>query len=175
MEIQIIIFGFRQNSIRDLNPKPSGMAEMSDELHEKITAHSEAGDELADQGDYAGALSEYWKAFDLIPEPKTDWDASTWVLTAIGDANFKGGDFKAGVDNLSSAMHCPDAIGNPFIHLRLGQCQFETGNLDRAADELTRAYALEGEEMFSEDDPKYFEFLKTRIQIAPPKKPWWKF
>lgn len=152
------------------------MADLHDELHSKIVAHSEAGDALADEGKYPQALAEYWKAFDLIPEPKTDWNASTWVLAAIGDANFSGGDFKAGVDNLSNVMHCPDAIGNAFLHLRLGQCQFEVGNLDRAADELTRAYALEGEELFAEDDPKYLAFLKTRIEINPPaKKPWWKF
>jgi hypothetical protein len=65
-------------------------------------------------------------------------------------------------------MHCPNGIGNPFIHLRLGQCQFETGNLDSAADELTSAYALEGEELFADDDPKYFEFLKTKNTLDKP-------
>jgi hypothetical protein len=32
-------------------------------------------------------------------------------------------------------MHCPGAIGNPFIHLRLGQAQFELGNLEPASGE----------------------------------------
>ena len=93
----------------------------------------------------------------------TNWDTTIWILTAIGDANFLDNDFQAGVDNLSNAMHCAGAIGNPFIHMRLGQCLFEIGSLDRAADELTRAYALEGDEIFSEDDPKYLKFRKTRI------------
>lgn len=86
------------------------------------------------------------------------------VSAAIGDANFLAGDFEAGRDNLSSAMHYPDAIGNPFLHLRLGQCQFELGALERAADELSRAYMGAGAEIFSKDDPKYFDFLKTRLQ-----------
>lgn len=152
------------------------MAELDDKLYDEILALSKKGDDAGDVGNYAEALENYWKAWDLVPEPKTEWSASTWILTSIGDANFLNDDFQAGVDNLSNAMHCPDAIGNPFIHLRLGQCQFEVGNFDRAADEMTRAYALEGEGIFSEDDPKYFEFLKTKIQIDPPaKKPWWKF
>ena len=74
-------------------------------------------------------------------------------------------------------MHCPDAIGNPFIHLRLGQCQFELGNPDRSADELMRAYMGGGPEIFGNDDPKYLEFLSTRatdIQL-PRKKSKWKF
>jgi hypothetical protein len=61
-------------------------------------------------------------------------------------------------------MRCPGAIGNPFLHLRLGQVQFELGDLTRAADELTRAYMGAGEDIFQEQAPKYFEFLKTRIQ-----------
>jgi tetratricopeptide (TPR) repeat protein len=149
--------------------------EIDNKTHEEITRLSQNGDAFAENGDYPKALAEYWKAFDLIPEPKTDWDAATWVLAAIGDANFLGNDFQAGVDNLSNAMHCPGAIGNPFLHMRLGQCQFEVGNLDRAADEMTRAYALQGDEIFEEDDPKYLAFLKTRIETEKPKKKsWWK-
>jgi tetratricopeptide (TPR) repeat protein len=151
------------------------MRELDSHTHSQIELYSRQGDAFAENQDYQNALAEYWKAFDLIPEPKTDWEATTWVLAAIGDANFLGKDFKAGVDNLATAMHCPGAIGNPFLHLRLGQCQFEVGNLEKAADELARAYALESEEIFSEDDNKYFEFLKTRINIdKPKKKPWWK-
>ena len=152
------------------------MKELDEKIHSEIQRLSQSGDSFAEKGNYANALSEYWKAFDLIPEPKTEWEATTWVLAAIGDANFLGEDFQAGVDNLSNAMHCPGAIGNPFLHLRLGQCQFEAGNLERAADELTRAYAIEGEELFSNEDPKYLAFLKTKIETEKPKKkPWWKF
>jgi tetratricopeptide (TPR) repeat protein len=101
---------------------------------------------------------------ELLPEPKFDWEASTWLLAAIGDANFLGGHYEQAREALSDAMHCPDAIGNPFIHLRLGQAQFELGNLERAADELARAYMAAGKDIFSEDDPKYFAFLKTVLK-----------
>jgi len=86
------------------------------------------------------------------------------VDAAIGDANFLSGDYQAGRDNLTTAIHCPDAIGNPFFHLRLGQCQYELGNQDRAADELARAFLLEGEALFAEEDPKYLEFVKTQLK-----------
>lgn len=62
-------------------------------------------------------------------------------------------------------MHCPGAIGNPFVHLRLGQAQFELGDMTRAADELARAYMGAGDEIFEEQDPKYLAFLKTKIQV----------
>lgn len=58
-------------------------------------------------------------------------------------------------------MTCPDAIGNPFLHLRLGQALYERGETDRAADELMRAYMGAGDEIFGNDEPKYFVFLKN--------------
>ena len=107
----------------------------------------------------------------LLPEPKTQWQACTWLLSAIGDANFLGGNYEQAKVALSDAMHCPGAIGNPFIHLRLGQTQFELGNRSRAADELARAYMAEGKDIFSAENPKYFEFLKTVLK--PPASGQW--
>jgi tetratricopeptide (TPR) repeat protein len=143
------------------------MAELTDDIHEQIQELSASGDALADAGRYEDALGIYWAAWDLLPEPQTDWDAATWLLTAIGDANFHLGEYSAGHDNLSIAMHCPAAIGNPLIHLRLGQCQLELGNEDRAADELARAYMIEGQQIFEDQDPKYLAFLKTKLDPPP--------
>jgi tetratricopeptide (TPR) repeat protein len=158
------------------------MAELDDTVHDKIKSLCSEGDKFAEQRDFPRALELYWSAWDLLPEPKTEWDAATWILAAIGDANFLGGDFGAGRDNLSNVMRCPDAIGNPFLHFRLGQCHFELGDLDKSADELTRALMGAGEAIFQENDPKYWAFLKTRLK--PPtggwltdrkqQKPWWK-
>jgi hypothetical protein len=124
------------------------------------------GDDFADKVNYQAALDQYWAAWDLLPDPKIDWEAATWILGAIGDANFLSGDFTAVRDNLATAMHCPNAIGNPFFHLRLGQCHFELGNMDRAADELARAYMGAGDDIF-EDGEKYLAFLKTRLKPPP--------
>lgn len=133
---------------------PKTMSELPDDTHKQIEKLSADGDALAEAGRYPDALKKYWAAWDLLPEPKTDWDAATWLLAAIGDANFLVGDYHAGRDNLSNAMHCPGAIGNPFFHLRLGQCQLELGNEDGAADELTRAYMAEGPPNIRRSGPK---------------------
>src|SRR5262245_33822112 len=101
------------------------MAELQGETYERIQALCKLGDARAEEGKHSAALEQYWAGWDLLPEPRTEWEAATWILAAVGDANFLGGDYVAGRDNLTMAMHCPDAIGNPFLHLRLGQCQFE--------------------------------------------------
>lgn len=145
------------------------MPTLETHIHERIQSLCATGDELADEDDFAAAIALYREAWALLPEPRTQWEAATWILAAIGDANFLSGDFAAGRDTLAMAMHCPDAIGNPFLHLRLGQCQFELGDLARAADELARAYMGGGSEIFDEDE-KYFAFLKTKL--APPPEGW---
>jgi hypothetical protein len=140
------------------------MAELPDSVHGEIKRLCAVGGEHAERRAYPDALASYWAAWDLLPEPKRAWETATWILVAIGDANYLGGDYVAGRDNLLTAMDCPGAIGNPFIHFRLGQCQFEVGNHDRAADELMRAYMGAGREIFDQHDPKYFEFLASRAK-----------
>ena len=140
------------------------MGGLPDTIHAEIERLCALGDGRAEAERYAEALENYWAAWDLLPEPKTEWEAATWILAAVGDANFLGGDYAAGRDNLANAMHCPGAVGNPFLHLRLGQCQFEVGDLDRAADELLRAYMAAGPEIFEGQDPKYIRFLRTRAR-----------
>jgi hypothetical protein len=82
-------------------------------VSKQVGALCAQGDTLAEQQNYPDALKAYWAAWELLPEPKKDWEAATWILAAVGDANFHGGDFVAGHDILASAMHCPNAIGNP--------------------------------------------------------------
>jgi tetratricopeptide (TPR) repeat protein len=143
------------------------MPYLDEKIYEEMQDLCASGDHLADEGRLAEALERYWSAWNKLPEPRTTWASATWILAAIGDANFQQGNYEAGRDNLVTAMHCPDAIGNPFLHLRLGQCQFELGNYERAADELGRAFLLEGVELFGDEDPKYLEFVKSRLEEPP--------
>jgi len=148
----------------------AAQAELPADLHARIRDLCAAGDALTESGCLAEALSQYTAALALLPPPYTQWSAATWILAAIGDAQFQSGDFAAGKDSLSLAMHCPDAIGNPFLHLRLGQCRFELGEHRRASDDLARAYILEGLRIFQDEDPKYLAFIKP--QLRPPNGGW---
>ena len=141
------------------------MKRLENNIHTKIEKLCDAGDKFAQKGHFSFALSNYWTAYDLLPEPKEEWVAGTWILTAIGDANFLNRDYQAGADNLSASMSFPCAIGNPFLHLRLGQCCYELGNLEKAKNEFLKAYNSEGVELFSNEDSKYFELIKSILLI----------
>lgn len=133
-------------------------------LHARIQQLSAEGDSLAESAAYEAAVAKYNEAWALVPQPKNDWEASTWLLAAIGDACFLAGYFTSGVEAFEYALACPSGFRNPFIHMRLGQCQFEKNEHQAAAEHLGRAYMLEGREIFASEDAKYFEFLKTKIQ-----------
>lgn len=99
------------------------------------------------------------------PEPKSQWNASTWILAAIADAAFLANYKTSAREALEYAMVCPDAVGNPFLHLRLGQVLLDTGEHDRAADELMRAYMGAGADLFAAEDQRYLSFLRTRAPL----------
>jgi len=139
--------------------------ELSPEVSEELEHLARRGNEQLEEGDFYEAILSFVEGLKLIPEPKTDWEATTWLLTAIGEAYFLNEDYETALKPFTDCMHCPGAIGNPFTHLRKGQCHFEIGELDEAAEELTRAYAIEGQEVFEEEDEKYLKFLATRITL----------
>lgn len=145
--------------------------ELDAAVHASVMLYCAAGDRLAEEGRWHAALEEYAKAWQRIPEPKNAWEASTWILGAIADSYFFLRDFLEARKTLENAMTTPGGLGNPFLHLRLGQCQLELGLDDRAAEELTRAYMGAGKEIFALEDPKYFAFLQTKI--LPPASGHW--
>jgi tetratricopeptide (TPR) repeat protein len=139
--------------------------ELDPAIHEAIKTHSARGDELAAARAFEKAIAEYNKAWALVPTPKNDWNASTWILAAIADAAFLSGYKTSAREALQYAMTCPGALGNPFLHLRYGQVLLDAGEPDAAADELMRAYMSEGPRIFALEDPRYLDFLKTRAKL----------
>lgn len=77
------------------------MPELSEATYEEIKRLCAAGNSLAEGKQFPNALAKYWSAWDLLPEPKTEWNAATWILTTIGDVNYRSGDYEAGRDNLA--------------------------------------------------------------------------
>jgi len=142
--------------------------ELPTDLHERITSLSETGNHLIEAGEQQQALAAFEEALTLVPSPVEDWEAATWLLASIADCHFIGGSFEAVRANASRAVRCPGGLGNPFIHLRLGQAQLELGNTERAKDELARAYMGGGDEIFEGEDPKYWRFIREILR--PPAR-----
>lgn len=139
---------------KDINRK---VMELSDELYAEITKHSDIGEHYFEDGKYRKALEEYKKAFELIPEPKTDWEASVWTLAAIGDSHYMLREFVSALKIFEQLMNEYHEENNPFARVRYGECLYETGNTEAAREHLQAAFDMEGEEIF--DNDKYLKFI----------------
>lgn len=124
---------------------------MNDEIEELC----DLGVDLADAGSYAKALEAYESAWGLLAEPADEQEGSAWILGNIGYTRFLQGDYAAGRDDLARALTLPGGDDNAFLHLRLGQCLHELGDLARAGEQFRLAFAIEGEAVFIDEDPKY--------------------
>jgi len=134
--------------------------ELTDEIYNDIVKLTNKGNIFAEKNKFKDALDCFSRALDLIPEPKNDWEASTWIYTALGDVYFIKKEFEIASDNLFNAYSCPDGYTNPFILLRLGQSLLEINNVEKAKEYLLRAYMLEGDSIFENEEKKYFNLIK---------------
>ena len=134
------------------DPTPAKLAE---DISQQVREICAKGYKLFDAGDLPQAIRQFYSAWTKLPKPQTQWQEAGWVLTALGDAYFAKGDYKNGKEALLSALHCPEAKGNPIIHLRLGQCLYELGELPAAAEQFSLVHDQAGDNLFASEDPKY--------------------
>lgn len=120
------------------------------------------GDKFAQIDQLDDALDQYEAAWELLPDPKNQWPAATWILMAAGDIYFGHRHFVAARNALREAIESPGGEDNEFLWLRLGQSLFELDDLNGAADALEMALQLNGEDLFADEDPKYLNFIKTQ-------------
>lgn len=140
--------------------------ELPQHIADELDELAEAGTDLLDEEDWDGALARFRAGLALIPEPKRNWEASTWLHASIGDAHFFAERYAEARDAFHEATQCPGGLGNPYVQLRLGESELELGNEDAAANGLIGAYLQEGAEIFAEEDPKYLAFLRSRGLIS---------
>lgn len=137
--------------------------ELSDEIYDQIEEYAEQGNDYCDDEEWEKAIICFNKALELLPEPKDDWEAATWIYAALGDAFFFLEKYEAALDNLNLARMCPDGIANPFILLRLGESFYELGEVELAKRYLLEAYMMEGTEIFENEEKKYFDVVSSLL------------
>lgn len=74
----------------------------------------------------------------------------------MADSYFNLGNYQQASNNYEQALKCPDGLDNGYVWLGLGEAFYELENMNKAKDALISAYMLEGEEIFEEEDGKYF-------------------
>lgn len=138
--------------------------ELNDEIYDQITQLAEEGDKLLTNEKLEEALKKYHAALALLPSPKSDWEASTWLYTAIGDAHVVNQDYHLALDAYTTVLKCPDGISNPYTWLMIGESHYEMDQYEKAKENLLRAYMLDGEEIFEGEESKYFKLIEELVE-----------
>lgn len=139
--------------------------DLEKEAHDKIVVLSKKGDELFDTGKYGEAIKEYQEGITLLPLPKNKWEAALWLYSAIGDAYFMQKNYEKSLDNFFETHNSYQSQSNPFLNLRIGQCYYEIGNMDKAGDFLLKAYMFEGKKIFKGENKKYFNYINKEFNL----------
>jgi tetratricopeptide (TPR) repeat protein len=140
--------------------------QLDDALYDRIKELSERGNQLRDAGKFLEAVAAFTEALELLPPPREQWEAATWLLGSLGEAHFQNQDYAQARDAFLDSFNCPDGIDNPFLQLRLGESLLELGDRERAKEHLLRAYMSEGKAIFQDEPPHYLAFLKEQVKLA---------
>ena len=147
-----------------LAPDKARVSRLPSNVFDPVRAKATEGEAAMAAGDFPAAWSAFVDALQLLPDPVERWNAAGWLLVAMGEIRFRGGKYQTAIDPLQDSMSCPGTLGNPWVHLRLGQARFEVGEMERAADELARAYMGGAREVFEGHDPKYFALVQKVLR-----------
>lgn len=131
---------------------------------EDIERICRAAEDYVAEGNDADAYRKYKEALDIIPEPKTAYETATWIFVSIGDLYFKTGKYDFARDYFYEAKNCPNGVSNPYVLFRLGQSLVETNDEKDAKEFLLRAYMLVGDDIFWDEDEKYYNVIKEMIK-----------
>jgi tetratricopeptide (TPR) repeat protein len=150
-----------------LDDRAQGVNErLAPETFTEIDRLANEGQRRLAEGDPDAAFEAFFTALSLLPEPHTVWNASGWLLVAMGTTAIRAGAFEDALEPLRDAMQCPGTVGNPWVHLLFGQVRFELGD-EQAADDLTRAYKGGGRAIFEGLHPKYFALVEESLPAPP--------
>lgn len=141
-------------------PDPS---QLDDHIVARITELCERGDDDVENGLYEASIEKYEEALGLVPQPLYAWAVTTWILTAIAEARYLQKDWARVKETVMEAFRCEGAIGNPFLHLRLGQAEIALGSKGRGVEELIRAHERGGDDVFDGEDPKYLAMVRAAL------------
>lgn len=133
--------------------------ELPDELYTQIEALSEDGNDMLDDDDAAGALAAWREAYELLPEPRHQWEAALWLHASMAEAHYELGDFAATCDAMRDALNTPGGNENPYVHYMLGKALLRLQD-EKAVESLLKAYMLDGTDIFDSDEEEGVDALQ---------------
>lgn len=120
-----------------------------------------------DKGDNKRALLLFREAYLLLPEPRHTWEQACFILSSMSDIYMDMREWNLALNAARKAEKCPDIHDQPrsklYVSRQIGIASFELGDLKTAREELAKVIIACGNELFEDDDPKYYNYVSKRI------------
>jgi len=138
---------------------------LSEDIQDALEELCDQGNEAMDEGEFQEAVSFFMQALDILPDPADEWEPYGWLQAALGDAYYNMRQYETALDYFRKAYAFagPEEV-NAFVLLRLGQSFRKLGDDKNATEYMLRAYMLEGEDIF-EENQNDFAFLKAAVPL----------
>ena len=104
--------------------------------------------------DVESRVKELMKIYESLTDDQKRTREGRYVIVHIAEVCFSERWIEDAFDNFNFAIQFKDTVGNPFLHLRLGQLNYLVQNKDKMHDELSIALIMDGEAIFKDEDPK---------------------
>lgn len=132
------------------------------EIDSAVTAERNKAFEFKKQNNYQSAEKHYLKAWELLPEPKYDWDSSQILIYRISDFYLEWRKFEQALAWAKQVFDTKPLAGDGTPYITLGRIYFEAGDMDQAFSNFEKAFELAGKRAYDGEDKKYLEFYKKR-------------
>jgi tetratricopeptide (TPR) repeat protein len=133
------------------------------DITSRIDAITKQAKRLMLNGDFDASIEEYKKGLAMLSAPANQSRFAVMLYSGIGEAFYLQQKWADALAYYGNAVMSKGGLGEPLIHLRLGQIRFELGDTEKAIDELMRAYMGGGEFIFEHEDTKYFDLVLPTI------------
>lgn len=135
------------------------MTTLDKELSARITRLAEEGDREGEKENWDGQIEKYLQAWELVPEPKYEWDGGTWITSGIAEGFFQKKNYQGAKPYFHEGLKCYRGEQHSFILLRLGEIYYDEGDLDQARQYLCRAWDISEGREFVDEPKKYRDFI----------------
>lgn len=132
-------------------------------LENKVIEAISLGNELEDNKRFSEAIENYDKAFNMLPEPKFEWEMiSAWLVGSYFNACFSKGDYLKAKEwaYLELKYRSSEIDVTPFINI--GMVSFEMNEFDEAYRNFEMVYRYGEKRPFQEYNKKYLTFYLNR-------------
>ncbi len=136
-------------------------------IKENISAISGRGREAWLAGDLAAAEREFMTAWDLVPEPKTNYDYGQIMSRAIVMFYRDTKQFEKANRWLDVMREAYGPEPNASVEFIAATVDLESGHLDEAFERFDALHKQFGQRPFQGQKPDYLKFYKQRATASP--------